>query len=116
MDKPQKKQPKARIVDHMVYGVYIWQLPNGNYLGNENGDYLSISSQKGDLVRMSKLRAAAAQCGYPDGAPVFMAGSRKISDAEYEVQMERMINGELPDEYDVGALKDDELRRQKYGR
>ncbi len=111
-----KKKGKVSIVDHMEYGVYIWQLPSGNYLGNENGDYLSISSQKGDLVRMQKLRAAAAQCGFPEGAPVFMAGSRKISDTEYEIQMERMKDGLLPDEYDVGALKDDAMRRQKYGR
>lgn len=111
-----KKKGSVRIVDHLEYGVYIWQLPTGNYLGDTDGNYLSISSQKGDLVRLTKLRQTAAKLGFPEGAPVFMAGSRKISDTEYEIQMERMKDGLLPDEYDVGALKDDELRRRKYGR
>lgn len=111
-----KKQSKARVVNHVKYGVYIWQLPSGGYLGDESGNYLSIASELGDIARMNKLRQTAASIGFPEGSPIFLAGSRKISDEEYDVQMERMINGELPDEYDVGALRDEELRRQKYGR
>lgn len=107
---------KVKIVDHVDYGVYIWQLPTGGYLGDEDGNYLSIAARKGDIQRMSKLRQAAANIGFPDGAPVFLAGHRKISDSEYDDQMQRMIAGELPDELDVGALKDEEIQRRNRGR
>jgi hypothetical protein len=61
---------------------------------------------------MAKLQRAAAYWGQPNGSPVFMAGNRKITQEEFDHQWERQLNGELADEYDVGAILD-ELRGQK---
>lgn len=104
--------PRTRVVDHTIYGVYVWQLPDGSYFANDNNDFLSISAVKGDIGKMAKLQRAAAYWGKPNGTPVFMAGNRKITDEEFDHQWERHLNGELADEYDVGAIID-ELRGQK---
>ena len=106
------RAPRTRVVDHTIYGVYVWQLPDGTYFTNDNHDYLSISSVKGDIGKMAKLQRAAAHWGQPNGTPVFMAGNRKITQEEFDHQWERHLNGELADEYDFGAILD-ELRQKK---
>lgn len=98
-------------VDELDVGVYIWVTEKG-ILVDEDYNYLSIASMKGDLRRIEQLRQAAASYGYPDGKPHFMAGARKIDDEEYEHQKFRQKMGLLPDEYDVAALRD-ELRARK---
>lgn len=87
-------------------------MPTGQYFANDNQDILSIASVKGDIGKMAKLQRAAAYWGQPNGAPVFMAGNRKITQEEFDHQWERQLNGELADEYDIGAIMD-ELRGQK---
>jgi len=109
---PPGRVPTTRVVDHTIYGVYVWQLPSGQYFANDNQDILSIASVKGDIGKMAKLQRAAAYWGQPNGAPVFMAGNRKITQEEFDHQWERQLNGELADEYDFGAILD-ELRGQK---
>jgi hypothetical protein len=109
---PPRRVPRTRVVDHTIYGVYVWQLPTGQYFANDNQDILSIASVKGDIGKMAKLQRAAAYWGQPNGSPVFMAGNRKITQEEFDHQWERQLNGELADEYDVGAILD-ELRGQK---
>ena len=87
-------------------------MPTGQYFANDNQDILSIASVKGDIGKMAKLQRAAAYWGQPNGVPVFMAGNRKITQEEFDHQWERQLNGELADEYDIGAIMD-ELRGQK---
>ena len=110
------RKPKTRIVDHTIYGVYVWQLPSGEYFSDGQENYLSIASVRGDIQKMAKLQRAAASYGKPDGAPVFLAGNRKITDSEYAQQWERYLNGQLADEYDVGAILGELRQEQEHGR
>lgn len=101
-----KKRPQTQIVNEVAYGTYIWQLPSGNYLGNENGEYLSIYCLKSDLKARAQLRAAAESLGFPEGKPVFMPGAEKISQSEWEDQVARLEAGKIPNPNDPGNLTD----------
>jgi hypothetical protein len=100
------------VVGEMQHGVYLWQLPDGRFLDDGDGHFLSINSMKGDISRMATIAKTAASLGYPVGQPAFQAGHRQVSDSEYDRQMERLLDGETPDEYDIGALLDEERARR----
>lgn len=93
------------------YGVYLWEMPDGRYVGDDEGNFLSISSEFGDLKRMSQLAEAVRYYGINEGRPRFMAGHRKVTDEEYEEQKQRLASGLIPDEYDISASVE-ELRSQ----
>lgn len=65
------------------YGVYIWKLPNGRPLMDDDFNMLSITSRFGDLQKMAQLGRVAASYGFPDGTPEFVEGF-KCTDEEYE--------------------------------
>lgn len=51
----------------------------------------------------SKMLAAARNLGITEGRAVWVPG-RKVSDMEHDVQMERLLDGKVPDEAE--ALKE----------
>jgi hypothetical protein len=59
---------------------------------------------KGDESRISLLRSEASWNGQPHGQAVFFANVRKVSDEEYSEQVDRMAQGYIPSETDLGAL------------
>jgi hypothetical protein len=116
-EEPVKKtwentKPRVQIVQETNIGVYVWQLPDGNFLTDDDANFLSIASRQGDKERIRRLQEAAAHHGYPDGFAVFYAGSRKISENEFWHQVERMMDGYVPDPYDVPALMGEIEARQ----
>lgn len=96
------------------FGVYMWRMPNGAYIADDDQNFLSIASEIGDPIRIHRLRETVKSFGITEGEPVFFAGHRKISDEEYEIQRERARLGLVPDTEDVGALIDD-IRNRKNG-
>lgn len=90
-------------------GVYVWQLPDGNFLADEDLNILSITAMRGDLRAMAEISKVAKYLGY-EGTPIFAEGRRKISDDEWEEQNWRIENGLIPDPYDIGVYKEN-LRR-----
>jgi hypothetical protein len=114
-----KLTPKGKRLVHDSpsdrFGVYMWRMPNGSYIADGEGNFLSIAAQVGDPIRIQKLRNAVQSYGITEGQPVFFAGHRKISDEEYEIQRERARLGLVPDTEDVGSLIDD-LRVKKNAR
>jgi hypothetical protein len=86
------------------YGIYVWQLRSGKVLTDDHGNALSIDSMKGDESRVALLRNEARWLGFPDGQPLFYANVRKVSDEEYSEQIDRMAQGYIPSETDLGAL------------
>lgn len=92
--------------------MYVWQLPDGEYLGNTEGDILNIPSEKWDLRKMKNLRDAATNYGYPEGEAIFLPGRRRVNSDELEEQKDRLKQGLTPDIYDAPALLD-ELRSAK---
>jgi hypothetical protein len=97
---------QAKVVDEADYGVYLWQMPNGQYVGDDQQNFLSVSAMKGDIQKIAALRRAVAEFDIHVGEPVFLAGRRKITDEEYEEQKERMKEGLIADPYDFGAIRD----------
>ena len=98
------------------YGIYVWQLRSGKMFTDDEGNALSIDSMKGDESRIALLRNEAAWLGQPDGQAVFFANVRKVSDEEYSEQIDRMSQGYIPSETDLGALVDAKKTLDLYGR
>jgi hypothetical protein len=86
------------------YGIYVWQLRSGKVFTDDEGNALSIDSMRGDESRIALLRNEASWLGKPDGQAIFFANVRKISDEEYSEQKDRMSQGLIPSETDLGAF------------
>lgn len=99
-----RREPKTKIVHpNLPYGVLVWRLPDGRFLKNANGEYLSMEARKGDLNAVAKMRDAATYYGYPDGNTIFFPGRQKATQSEWEDAMEALIDGkpipfDVPDE------------------
>lgn len=100
------KNSKLTEVKETNLGVYVWQLPAGNYLCDEDLNILSITAMRGDLGAMARITATAKNLGFGDGHPVFAEGRRKISQEEWEEQHARAMAGLVPDPYDIGIFKE----------
>ena len=85
-------------------GIYVWKLPSGKYFTDGEGNALSVESMRGDLSKVKELSDAAAYYGQKEGSPEFFPNVRKVSDEEYSEQVDRMKQGLIPSETDLGAL------------
>jgi hypothetical protein len=96
-------QPKRTIDDvDMKWGICLWQLPDGTYIQNSDGDYLSAGPAKiGNPTAEKNIKAAARSCGITQGKPFWLPGFRKISDYEWADQMERLMEGKIADPADL---------------
>jgi hypothetical protein len=111
-----KAKPRVQVVEETNIGLYVWMLPTGEPLADEDANILAIPSKRGDKRRMKLLADAAKHHGYPDGEPYFYAGSRRVSDEEFWEQIHRIQNGEVPDPYDIPAIMGEiEARRSDLG-
>lgn len=97
------------------YGIYVWQLRSGKIFTDGEGNALSIDSMKGDESRIALLRNEASWLGQPDGQAVFFANVRKVSDEEYSEQVDRMSQGFIPSETDLGAIIDAKKTFDQFG-
>jgi hypothetical protein len=100
------KTIKTSIVEETRLGVYVWQMPDGRWVGDDNGNYLSVSAFKGDQNRINALTEAIKGYGIHSGQAVFLSGQRQINDEEYEEQQQRLKWGLTPDPLDIGEYKD----------
>jgi len=98
---------RKQIVEEVPYGVYVWEMPDGRWIGDDEGNFLNITSMKGDRKRIQQLKDAVASYGITEGKPLFLSGHRQVSDEEYEYQKQRMAFGLIPDELDVPAFREE---------
>jgi hypothetical protein len=87
-------------------GIYVWEI-DGKWVGDDDGNFLSISSMKNDKSRIELLQKAVLGYGVDRGEPVFLSGRRKIDDEEFAYQQSRLNLGLVPDPLDIGSYKDD---------
>ena len=105
----------SKILDEETsLGIYVWEMPDGRWIGDDEGNFLSITSKKGNKARIDLLAAAVRSYGIDTGQPKFLAGRRKIDDEEFEYQQQRLKWGLVPDPLDIGNYKD-EMKRLKSG-
>jgi hypothetical protein len=79
-------------------------MPDGRYIGDSNGNFMCAESYTiNDPVTEKKMRDAARGYGFPEGRPVWMPG-RKVSAMEADDQMERLLDGKIPDEQEEALI------------
>jgi hypothetical protein len=100
------KNLKTSVVEETTLGVFVWEMPDGRWVGDDNGNYLSIQGFKGDKTRVNVLTEVVKGYGIHTGSPKFLSGQRKINDEEYQEQIQRLNWGLTPDPLDIGEYKD----------
>lgn len=99
---------KAKVLDEETrLGIYVWEMPDGRWIGDDDGNYLSVTSTKGNRQRIDLLAQAVRSYGIYEGQPKFLSGRRKIDDEEFEYQKQRLEWGLVPDPLDIGNYKDE---------
>ena len=92
--------------EETTLGIYVWEI-DGKWVGDDEGNFLSITSMKNNKDRIELLRKAVSGYGIDRGSPVFLSGRRKIDDEEFQHQKQRLEWGLIPDPLDVGNYKDE---------
>jgi hypothetical protein len=106
-----------RFVKEVPWGVYVWQTPDGEFLGDGDGNFMLVFCEENDQNAIKAITDAARHYGYPEGKAVYWSGKRPISEEEYESQLAREKAGLVPDPLDIGAIRDEERAlRQQNGR
>lgn len=107
------KRTRITEVEETDYGLYLWEMPDGALISDEDKNFLNIPSRKNDPEKIKILTETVRSYGIHEGKPVFWAGNRRVTDEEYEYQKQRMEWGLIPDELDYGAARDELLNQQK---
>ena len=113
MNIPDLKSTKIK--EETRLGLYVWEMPDGRWIGDDEGNFLSITSMKGDKSRMAALAEAVKGYGIDTGQPLFLSGRRKVNDEEFAYQQQRLKWGMVPDPYDIGNYKDEMAALKKSG-
>jgi len=93
--------------EESVLGVYVWEMPDGRWIGDDEGNYLSVTSKKDNRSRIDALVREVRSYGIYEGGPKFLSARRKITDEEYAEQEQRLKWGLVPDPLDIGNYKDE---------
>lgn len=107
------KKSRTSVVEETNIGIYVWEMPDGSWVADDEGNWMNIPSKKGDLRRINMLKEAANSYGIYEGRPVFLSGHYRVSEDEYQEQRQRLQEGLIPDKNDIFALRDDD-RNGKY--
>ena len=93
--------------EETTLGIYVWAMPDGRWIGDDDGNFLSITSKKGNKSKIDALAREVRSFGIYEGGPQFLSGRRKIDDEEFKYQKQRLDWGLVPDPYDIGNYKDE---------
>jgi hypothetical protein len=98
----------SKVLDEeSTLGIYVWEMPDGRWIGDDDGNYLSVTSKKGNRSRMDALSREVRSYGIYEGQPLFLSARRKIDDEEFLYQSQRLNLGLVPDPLDIGNYKDE---------
>lgn len=115
MDTKGFKTLNRQQVEEVPYGMYVWRLPDGEVLGDGDGNIMNVFCMKGDRKAIAAITDAARHYGFPEGAPEWWSGKRRITDEELEEQQMRERLGLIPDPLDIGALRDEARSKKAHG-
>ena len=101
------KNIKKEVIEDSVLGIYVWEMPDGRWIGDDNGNFLSVTSKKGNRSRIDALAREVSSYGIYEGQPKFLSARRKINDEEFAEQEQRLKWGLVPDPFDIGSYKDE---------
>jgi hypothetical protein len=99
---------KYKVLDEeSTLGIYVWEMPDGRWIGDDDGNFLSVTSKKNNRSLMDALAREVRSFGIHEGKPKFLSARRKIDDEEFEYQQQRLKWGLIPDPMDIGNYKDE---------
>lgn len=104
---------KISIVEETDYGLYIWEMPDGSIVSDDEKNYLNIPARRGDTEKIKAITDAVRSYGINEGRAIFLSGHRRVTDEEYEYQKQRLEWGLIPDEMDYGAARDELMNYKK---
>ena len=87
-------------VPERAYGVCVWIMPDGQPLSDGDG-VLCAEGYVGD-EKIEKMVAEAARywTQSEEGYAAWVGGARKVSSDERDDQVERLVQGYIPDPYE----------------
>jgi len=106
------KLKSATVQEETRLGIYVWEMPDGRWIGDDDGNFLSVTSTKGNRSKIESLMKVVRSYGIYEGQPKFLSGRRKIDDEEFGYQKQRLEWGLVPDPLDIGNYKD-EMKKAK---
>lgn len=107
------KTKKKTVIDDVPFGCYLWQLPDGRVIADDEGNYFMLFAREGDREAVGRLRdAVKGEFGITEGKPLFARGHRPVNDDELEEQRQRMIFGLEPDPMNLQDVYDKMKRRE----
>ncbi len=95
-----KTLKNAELVIEDNFGVCLWRMPDGSCLGDDDGRFLSMQGLLRDPIVEEKMKKAAVYYLGDEamqGHAVWSPGSRQVTDSEQDDQMERFLDGKIPD-------------------
>lgn len=95
-------------IQEVPWGVYLWQMPDGSFVADDEGHFLMIAGTLQTKERRTALAKAVRELGIEEGKPCFFQGNRIVTDEEYEEQKMRLKFGLTPDPWDIAAIREDE--------
>ena len=105
--------PKVKIVEETDYGLYLWEMPDGSIVADDEKNFLNIPGKRGDMSKIKIITETARSFGIEEGKPVFLSGHRRVTEEEYEYQKQSLEWGLVPDELDYGAARDELMNYKK---
>ena len=116
---PAKNVRVTPVDENLPFGTYVWQMPDGKRIADDQGRYLCMEGTRDDIVAMAKMRDAALAFAddFPEvleGRPVFLPGRRQQSDEEHAEDKARFQSGEILD-HDLGAIAESQKQREQWG-
>ena len=97
----------TKIVEETTLGIYVWEMPDGRWIGDDDGNFLSVTAKKGNRSLIDALAREVRSYGIYEGGPKFLSARRKINDEEFAEQKQRLEWGLVPDPFDIGNYKDE---------
>ena len=49
------KLKSSEVVEDTILGIYVWETHDGRWVGDDEGNFLSITSKKGNKANMDTL-------------------------------------------------------------
>ena len=98
---------RRQVIEESPLGIYVWEMPDGRWIGDDDGNFLSVTAKKGNRSLIDALAREVRSCGIYEGGPKFLSARRKINDEEFAEQKQRLEWGLVPDPFDIGNYKDE---------
>ena len=61
------KRINQSVIEETTLGIYVWEMPDGRWIGDDDGNFLSITAKKGNRSKIALLADAVRAHGIYEG-------------------------------------------------